>query len=44
MLMLLYFFIAVGVSFLCSILEAVLLSITASHIELTKEKTQNWGL
>ncbi|WP_321313096.1 CNNM domain-containing protein [Halarcobacter sp.] len=43
MLMLLYFFIAVGVSFLCSILEAVLLSITASHIELTKEKNSKLG-
>ncbi|WP_320035498.1 CNNM domain-containing protein [Campylobacterota bacterium DY0563] len=43
MLMLLYFFIAVGVSFLCSILEAVLLSISASHIELTKEKNFKLG-
>ena len=44
MLMILYFFIAVGVSFLCSILEAVLLSITASHIELTKEKDSKLGI
>lgn len=44
MLMLLYFLIAVGVSFLCSILEAVLLSITASHIEIVKENNKNLGL
>ncbi len=43
MLILLYFFIAVGISFLCSILEAVLLSITASHIELVKQKNEKLG-
>ena len=43
MLLLTYFFIAVGVSFLCSILEAVLLSITASHIELTKQENEKLG-
>lgn len=43
MLMLIYFLLAVGVSFLCSILEAVLLSITASHIELVKEKDKPLG-
>ena len=43
MLMLIYFLLAVGVSFLCSILEAVLLSITASHIELVKEKNKPLG-
>lgn len=44
MLILVYFLIAVGVSFLCSILEAVLLSITASHIELEKQKNEKLGL
>ncbi|QKF83459.1 CNNM domain-containing protein [Halarcobacter ebronensis] len=44
MLMLLFFLIAVGISFLCSILEAVLLSITASYIELTKESNMKLGL
>ena len=39
-----YFFIAVGISFLCSILEAVLLSITASHIEVVKQKDEKLGL
>jgi len=38
MLLLIYFMIAVGVSFLCSILEAVLLSLTPSYIESLKEK------
>lgn len=38
MLLLIYFFLAIGVSFLCSILEAVLLSITVSHIEMTKKE------
>lgn len=43
MLLLTYFFIAVGISFLCSILEAVLLSITPSHIELTKQDNEKLG-
>ncbi len=43
MLIALYFFIAVGVSFLCSILEAVLLSITSSHIEIVKKKNEKLG-
>ena len=43
MLILVYLFIAVGISFLCSILEAVLLSITASHIEITKQKDEKLG-
>ncbi|KAB7886508.1 CNNM domain-containing protein [Poseidonibacter ostreae] len=43
MLILTYFLIAVGVSFLCSILEAVLLSISASHIKLTKQKNNKLG-
>lgn len=43
MLMLTYFLIAVGVSFLCSILEAVLLSITSAHIEIVKNKNEALG-
>lgn len=43
MLLLTYFFIAVGVSFLCSILEAVLLSITPSYIEITKQDNEKLG-
>lgn len=43
MLILTYFLIAVGVSFLCSILEAVLLSVTASHIELVKQENIKLG-
>ena len=34
-LLIVYLFIAIGVSFLCSILEAVLLSVTAGHVEST---------
>ncbi len=44
MLMLVYFSIAVGISFLCSILEAVLLSITVSHVQIVKEENENFGL
>lgn len=44
MLMFIYFFIAIGVSFLCSILEAVLLSITVSHIEVVKKEKRKLGL
>ncbi|MGM0518625.1 MAG: CNNM domain-containing protein [Campylobacterota bacterium] len=43
MLMFIYFFIAVGVSFLCSILEAVLLSIDKAHVEVTKNKNKSLG-
>ena len=43
MLILIYFLLAVGVSFLCSILEAVLLSITPSHIELVKKENKKLG-
>jgi len=43
MLIIIYFFIAVGVSFLCSILEAVLLSITDAHIELVKKGKPKLG-
>ncbi len=35
-LLILYLFLALGISFLCSILEAVLLSTTASYIEIKK--------
>ena len=44
MLLLTYFFIAVGVSFLCSILEAVLLSITPSYIGALKEQNKKSGI
>lgn len=41
-LLLIYLAIAIGVSFLCSVLEAVLLSITPSYLEqLTQEKLQS---
>jgi len=41
-LLLLYLFIAIGVSFLCSILEAVLLSITPSYLgKLTRERPRS---
>ncbi len=43
MLMFIYFSIAIGVSFLCSILEAGFLSITASHIEVVKQKDDKLG-
>lgn len=43
MLIFIYFLIAVGISFLCSILEAVLLSITSSHIEVVKNKNESLG-
>jgi len=44
MLILLYFLLAVGVSFICSILEAVQLSITQAHIELIKKDRPKLGL
>ena len=44
MYIIIYFLIAVGISFICSILEAVLLSITASHIEIVKQKSEKLGL
>ena len=37
-LLLLYLFVALGFSFLCSMLEAVLLSITPSHVNMLSEK------
>ncbi|RKF17916.1 DUF21 domain-containing protein [Alginatibacterium sediminis] len=36
-LLLIYIFVAIGVSFICSILEAVLLSITPSYIEVVRK-------
>ncbi|MEM1081400.1 MAG: hemolysin family protein [Pseudomonadota bacterium] len=38
-----YLFLAVGVSFLCSILEAVLLSVTPSHIAVLNERGSKSG-
>ena len=43
MLMFIYFLIAVGVSFLCSILEAILLSIDKAYVEVTKTKNKPLG-
>jgi len=42
-LLLFYLFLAVGVSFLCSILEAVLLSVTPAHIAVLNERGANAG-
>lgn len=42
-LLFLYLFLAVGVSFLCSILEAALLSVPASHLALMKERGSKAG-
>lgn len=42
-LLIIYLAIAIGVSFLCSILEAVLLSITPGHIETTKQTDPKGG-
>jgi len=44
MLLLTYFMIAVGVSFICSILEAVLLSLNKSYIESLKPSKPNLSL
>jgi len=43
MLLITYFFIAVGISFLCSILEAVILSITPAYVEVVKSKNETAG-
>lgn len=43
MLLITYFLIAVGISFLCSILEAVILSITPAYIEVVKSKKKSSG-
>ncbi len=42
-LLIIYLFIAIGVSFLCSILEAVLLSITPSYVEKTQATSPRKG-
>lgn len=42
-LLLIYLFIAIGISFICSILEAVLLSITPSYIEQVSAKKPKSG-
>ncbi|MFO8054165.1 MAG: hemolysin family protein [Bacteroidales bacterium] len=43
-LLLLYLFIALGVSFLCSMLESVILSITPSYVNMMQEKGSKTGL
>ena len=43
MLLFIYFFIAVGISFLCSILEAVILSTTPAYISVVKSKNEKNG-
>ena len=43
MLLFTYFFIAVGISFLCSILEAVILSTTPAYISVVKSKNEKNG-
>jgi hypothetical protein len=43
-LLLFYLFLALGVSFLCSILEAVLLSITPSFVVLKEKDEPKIGL
>ena len=43
-LLLFYLILALGVSFLCSILEAVLLSITPSYVVLKEQEEPNTGL
>lgn len=42
-LLIAYFFLAIGVSFLCSVLEAVLLSITPSFVSAAAEEGTGWG-
>jgi len=42
-LLLLYLLLAVGISFLCSILEAVILSVTPSHIAMLNDRKQRSG-
>tara|TARA_B100000586_G_scaffold241890_1_gene195458 strand:- start:1889 stop:3004 length:1116 start_codon:yes stop_codon:yes gene_type:complete len=39
----LYLFLALGVSFLCSLLEAIILSVTWSHIEILKKEEKGSG-
>ena len=42
-LLLIYLFIAIGVSFLCSILEAVLLSVTPTFINIKKKEGKKYA-
>jgi CBS domain containing-hemolysin-like protein len=42
-MLLIYFLIAVGISFICSILEAVLLSLTPAYIKVLKEQKPKIG-
>ena len=42
-LLILFVSIALGISFLCSIAEAVLLSITPTYIQIRQEKNPRWG-
>ncbi len=42
-LLLFYFFLAVFVSFICSLLEAVMLSITSVYVRATIKKKKNYG-
>ena len=42
-LLFVYLAIAIGVSFLCSVLEAVLLSVTPSHVEQTVSERPRAG-
>lgn len=42
-LLLLYFLLAIGISFICSILEAVLLSVNISYISLLEKENQKTG-
>jgi len=42
-LLILYFFLAIGVSFLCSILESVLLSVTLSYISVLEKNNKKAG-
>jgi len=42
-LLLIYLFLAVGISFLCSILEAVILSVTPAHIAVLNDRNSRSG-
>jgi len=42
-LLLLYFFLAVGISFVCSVLEAVLLSVNMSYVSVLEKEKPNIG-
>ncbi len=43
-LLIIYFTLAVGVSFLCSMLESILLSLNLSHINVVKKSNPNVGI